>query len=303
MPPGQSGMLYGSTLASSWVHSMLFIVEFVLAILYCYQFNVHGPRRFNLIVNFLVVNAVGALIATCANAWKLLIIHPASPPVNHSWPIPLMVIFSNIASTIEQCFLLYRYYTLSRRMHLTGLVLLLIVANATSGFTAAVYILVRPEYPMTTVTTAISYYLGAIVDVLLPILIIWELRQIRTTYSGTQSLIRRVIVNAASSGAIVAVVEILLLVLFWIRSPAIVLVGAALDPLYGITVLINLSVCQQRVSHVIPPRNKTGNLTSSLGLDSSQPQQSTNRNCTSDPEKNGFSVIASCHEEEPCSAD
>jgi len=93
-------------------------------------------------------------------------------------------------------------------------------------------------------------------DILIPILLIWELRKLETTYTSTQSVIRRIIVNFASSGCIVAIAEIFALIIF-LTDYKIVLLGCAiLSPFYGITVLVNIFVCQRRIARTA----KTGDV-------------------------------------------
>jgi hypothetical protein len=258
---------------------MLFTVEFLFVVRYFPKFNVDGPRRFHCVVSLRVVNALVALMATCARSWKLLIIHrtPAGPPpVQHqSWPLPLMIICNTIAATIEQCYLLYRYYGLSKCISFTVFVVLLIITRGAFGFMWAIGFLGNTRYDMEIVTTA-AYCFSASIDIFIPMLLIWELRKIKTTSACTQSFIRRVIVNASSAGCVVALCEILILILLWTVSSAICLLNAALGPLYGITVLVNLFVCQRRLPRPTLSQTKTGNITTSVGFDAFQSQQLSN---------------------------
>jgi len=117
----------------------------------------------------------------------------------------------------------------------------------------------------------VSFSLGAAIDILIPILLIWELRKIKTTYTHTQSFIRRIIVNAASSGCCVALAEIFSLILFWAQYSVVLLGCAIVGPFYGITVLVNLFVCQRTLANTNTMPTKTANLTT---LDSVQLQGS-----------------------------
>jgi len=221
-----------------------------------------------------VINALAEFIATCAQSWERLIIYGGSfLPMRHSWTVPLMMICNIVASNAEQCLLVHRYYRLSRRMSLTSLVVFMILLQDAAGVTVAVDLILHAEYGrrFTVISATVEYCLSAIVDIFIPILLIWELRKIQPTYSCTKSLIRGIIVTAASSGCCVALAEILLLILFWTRRPVMVLVDAAVGPLYGITVLTNLFVWQRRPCPGTS-RAKTDDLTT---LDSLQLQQYT----------------------------
>jgi len=183
----------------------------------------------------------------------------------------MLIICNIIASTAEQCFLVHRYYRLSRRTFLTGFSLFMILAQAAAGFAIVVDFISHPEYGrrFSLLAGSVEYCLSAAVDVLIPLLLVYELRQISTTSSHTQSLIRRIIVNAVSTGLFVGVVEMLLLILYWGRTRAIIVACAALGPLYGITVLSNLFVFQRRPCPSTLP-TKTCDLTT---LDTLQLQQ------------------------------
>jgi len=139
----------------------------------------------------------------------------------------------------------------------------MIVVHLAAGIVTGVDYLVHPEYgrELATMARTISLVFNAVPDFLIPILLIWELRKIKTSYSSTYSFIHQIIVNAASSGVCVALVEVLLLVLFWTKSEVVLLAWAIVGPLYGITVLINLLVCQRRLTRTTITPSKTVDLT------------------------------------------
>jgi len=258
---------------------MLFIVEVILFVRFFSECK--GPRRFTWVVVFLLANALVALMAVCADSWKLLIKQKAMPAEGHSWPLPTMKICDVIAATIEQCFLLSRYYGFSKAIFPTGLVALLIVARVVFGLKSAIELIVFPQFghPGTLMSTTVSFAISASVDILIPILLIWELRKIKTSHYKTQSLIHRLSLNAASTGCCVALTEILLLSLFRTEPEIMPFAAPALGPLYGITVLINMFVGQRTLSPE-PSRTKTGNVSS---LDSFQLRRSIIPTSSDDP--------------------
>jgi len=217
----------------------------------------------------LIANATITLVATTANAWKILITHRLTLPTQHSWPLPIMIISKNVAATVEQSFLVYRFYGLSRSIFLTGCLVFAIAIHFGFGLLTGVDMLVHPSFANQTTIMAhtVSFSMGAVIDIIIPVLLIWELRKIKTTYAHTQSFIRRIIVNAASAGCCVALAEIFSLILYWCRYSVVLLGCAIVGPFYGITVLVNLFVCQRSVAYPNATRTKTGNLTT---LDSVQ---------------------------------
>jgi len=264
---------------------MLFLVKLTLFVRFFTRFN--APRPFTWVVGFLFANATLALIAVCADTWKLLIIYRSSmPPMKHSWQLPVMKICDVIAATIEQCFLLHRYYGFSRAILPTGLIVFLIPAHVVFGFKSAIELLVHPEFghPSNNRSTTVAFALGATIDILIPIVLIWELRKIKTNHSHVQSIIHRLIVNAASSGFCVAFAEILLLILFRARPELMPFAATALGPLYGITILVNTFARKQERAPD-PSQTKTANLTT---LDSFQLQQSINPPSAHEPKQDPF---------------
>jgi len=157
-------------------------------------------------------------------------------------------------------FLIYRYYGLSRSKFWTGLVIFLIILHLASGLAVGVDLLAHPEFgrPIVVLANTVSYCVGAFMDILIPILLIWELRKLETTYTSTQSVIRRIIVNFASSGCIVAFAEVFTLLIFLLDYKIVLLGCAILSPFYGITVLVNIFVCQRRISAA--RTDKTGDI-------------------------------------------
>jgi hypothetical protein len=138
-----------------------------------------------------------------------------------------------------------------------------ILVHFASGLVVGIESLVHPAFTneVGIMAHTVSFSLGAALDILIPILLIWELRKIKTTYTHTQSFIRRIIVNAASSGCVVALAEIFSLTLFWTQYSVVLLGCAIVGPFYGITVLVNLFVCQRSVAGPNTTPTKTGNLT------------------------------------------
>jgi len=160
----------------------------------------------------------------------------------------------------------------------------MIVVHDAAGLAIAIDTIVHPEFghPLISLAMTIAFSVSAAIDIFIPMLLIWELRKIKTTRPDMQSLIRRVIVNAVSSGCCVALAEVFLLILFWTHSPYELLGCSTLAPFYPITVLANLFVCQRRVP---VPANKTANPTT---LDSFQIQRSINKSHFYDHDHKSF---------------
>jgi len=224
----------------------------------------------------------------------------------------VMIICNTIAATIGQCFLMYRYYGLSRNGAITALIILTIVTHCTFSFICAIGSVAKTVLDHDMITTA-AYCFSASVDIFIPMLLFWELRRIKTTYSCTRSLIHHMIIKLAATGCCVALCEILILMLFWTASQAISLVNAALGPLYGVTVLVNMFVWQQKACPTSSQTN-TGELTTSGGSgsgsggsDSLQRQQYDNPPPTYELEKVSFkpalSEIKSSSSQEISSSD
>jgi len=263
---------------------MLLVIELVLAARYFSHVHINALRRFNVVVGALVVNAIVLVLATYAFSWKSFVLQRERPSSqggqNHGsmqgqrngsqgaqWALPLVTICNLIAATLEHCFLVYQYYGLSKKRFWSGLIMFMIVAHVIAGLITAVGNVVDSglSNPLFTSAMTTAFCVSAAIDVFIPMLLILELRDIMAVYSGTPLFVRILTVNAASSGAIVALAEILLLIFYWTRIQVKHLISGALGPLYGITVFVNLSAFHRREPFRTPLQSKSRNFSTRTG--------------------------------------
>ncbi|TFK67734.1 hypothetical protein BDN72DRAFT_82792 [Pluteus cervinus] len=265
-------VIYGTTIVASWLNLVLYTIELVLALRYLTSYGIHGPRRFNLVVYLLAVNGMLATVSNCAVSWQYMVQSPGILPAVHTWPLSATMFSNLVAATTEQIFLVHRFYVLSGKLYLSASVLILILAHTSVTMVTAIDLLVHPFYghPLCIITMTVGFCISAAIDVVIPLLLVGDLRKIQTSSMWTQGLIRRICLHSLSTGGAVAVTEVLVIVLFWLQSPYLQVFTAALGRLYGLTIFVNLLVCQRSTNSAIAERTITGDLTTSVGIDTSQ---------------------------------
>ncbi|KAF7426075.1 hypothetical protein PC9H_008441 [Pleurotus ostreatus] len=252
-------------LISSWLNLALYATEINLAYRYMCKFP-NDSRMNRGIVRFALVVDTISTVAVCGNAWIFLVGTPRTglPPTFHRWPLPTLVIATACSASLEQSFLIFRFWKLrhagsemqrqmresaSRRFHklrdvfMAGFLALLVCTHTGFALTSGILIFLNPIIApgfAVTATTVAKCVSGA-ADILIAIALVWQLRTVDASFRPTQSLIRRLIANAIASGAIVAVTTLLLMVLFLVKAPAFNIFSAILGRLYSITILVNLS--------------------------------------------------------------
>ncbi|KAF8897312.1 hypothetical protein BD779DRAFT_1667309 [Infundibulicybe gibba] len=219
----------------------MFTVELGLAAIY---FARHSKDRRSLrwMVALSIFNDVVCVIAASAHAYMTLVPFVAPPVPYHRWPYPVLTVSTGISAFIEQTFLTYRFYKLSENRPISSIIFLAVSVHTVFTIYAGVSMGVNPSYTsnlgVTAVTVAVS--MRSVVDILIPLGIVWQLRKADTSFASTKNLVRRISVSTISSGTGVALMGLVFLGLFWSRSLVFDIFCKLLGRLYSITILVNL---------------------------------------------------------------
>ncbi|KAF4583514.1 hypothetical protein EYR38_002265 [Pleurotus pulmonarius] len=234
-------------LISSWFNLVLYATEINLAYRYICKFPNDSRMNRGIVCFALVVDTI-TTVAVCGNAWIYLVGIPRtdSLPTFHRWPLPTLVIATACSASLEQSFLIFRFWKLrhagsemqrqmresaTRRFHklrdifMAGFLGLLVCTHTgfglTSGILVALNPIIAPGFAVT--ATTVAKCMSGAADILIAIALVWQLRTVDASFRPTQSivypsLIRRLIANAIASGAIVALTTLILMVLFLIKA-------------------------------------------------------------------------------------
>ncbi|KAJ3828247.1 hypothetical protein EV361DRAFT_913945 [Lentinula raphanica] len=260
-------------LSASWVNMVLFGVELVLCA-YCLGWRCHfpddkvtlrlpntpvlngdspwvkkqapkstsiGSKWFILVA---LLNDTLCTVALCLDTYY--IVRQASETSmisnNRLWPTAVWIFTTSFATTLEQTYFLYRYWTISKNRIITSMLAALILCNfffifvIDAGFIpTSNNMLVLQKFDAPFVSAAII----TIVDISLSLVLVWKLKSVKTTRLPTQRLLRKICIFVVGYGAITAVSSALMLVMWAVNVNGYLSIVYCLGRIYSLTVLCN----------------------------------------------------------------
>jgi len=219
---------------------VLYMVELALIFEYLRQFRHEYYLQFMVFV-MLLFDTIGT-VSCCASAWIHLIIHAHQPATQILWTLPVLIITTALNAMMEQSFLIYRFFMLSRAKVITSCLVLLMWTHVAFAIWSAIYLFLHPQFGVNngSITRTIAYCVKAAVDILIPCSLIWQLRKTRSPLRSTTNLIRRLSAHALTSGSLTAIIGIVFIALFWSRRPGFSVISYIFGRIYTITFLANL---------------------------------------------------------------
>ncbi|KAF8075796.1 hypothetical protein FPV67DRAFT_1664124 [Lyophyllum atratum] len=246
----------GLSLFASWLNLVLYALELAMVVLYFRAFPRDTKFIRIMVLTAITVDTVGTL-SVCAATWLFVITFANTPITQQLWPTPVVIVATAICAMLEQSFLIYRFFSLSRSQVISGLLMLLVVTHVAFAILSAVETVVHPEFKegLGTTATTISFCIKAGLNICIPIFLIWQLYKFSSPFQSTKSLIRRLTAHAIACGTLVAVTGILFLILFWRHVPEFLVISNIFGRLYSLTVLFNLLSRRARGTRNNTPRS------------------------------------------------
>ncbi|KAK0192817.1 hypothetical protein F5146DRAFT_1136639 [Armillaria mellea] len=185
----------GSILIGSWVSSLLFMLIIQETIRYYRSF-----RRDSLILKTFVgvaitVDAV-SLTADYADVYLYTISHWGDEEFlrNQYWPVTLYLATTAVTAFLVQCFLVNRYWILTRNIVVASILVLLVIVAFGGSMSTAIMLTIYNAYadrhhakvPVTLWLTS-----TAVTDIAIATVLIWQLYNMKTSFKATESLIQR----------------------------------------------------------------------------------------------------------------
>ncbi|KAJ7828641.1 hypothetical protein B0H13DRAFT_2289941 [Mycena leptocephala] len=246
---------FGSILIGSWLASILFGLVLNQTFQYFKMYPKDPLSRKGIVVCSLAFCSA-ALVADYANVYLPTITFWGNTErvQKQYWPVPMYVTMNTCVGVIVNGFLIHRFYSISKNivvcivlwvfvmMGFVGSVLVAITIQVFSAFSA------RDKAEMSALVWLIS---TATADIAIAGALIWKLRSMKTGFKGTQSLIRRLTIQAVQTGATTSVVSIVTLVSYMVKNESNVPTACCylIGPLYLLTLFYNLN----RRQHDIGP--------------------------------------------------
>ncbi|EEB91613.1 hypothetical protein MPER_10002, partial [Moniliophthora perniciosa FA553] len=222
-------------LCASWLNLTLYTLEICVGVYYLNisKYPWKSFNRFTLTASLFVDTACTAVV--CYNVYLYLVDTKISQSIQ-PWTLPATILLTYTSSLIEQGFYAHRYWKISRNTFITSVIVVFIFTHVVFGFISGIWTAVRPEVEFSLRSQRQP------TDLVIAICMVWKLRSIETTYAQTQSLIRRVSIQAVTSGIFASTATIIMLVLLFTSLNGFYVLFASLGRLYTLTVLINLIV-------------------------------------------------------------
>ncbi|KAJ6611403.1 hypothetical protein B0H10DRAFT_2056533 [Mycena sp. CBHHK59/15] len=214
-------LYYGVLLAGSWINMALYTVEVVLCFHYMQKWKLQRAYKYGFW--FLLLNDAVATIAVCTNVFFNL----AQGTVGEGHgSVPTVLMSTGISAFMEQIFLIYRYWKIAQSAIVSVFLILIVVAH------------VRCSFSFTALVCTCA-------DVAIAVSIVWSLRAIKPMWRSTQHLIRMLVLNTMTSGAVVATVTLLSMVTIIMHGVEAIIFSlffASMGRVYSLTILVNFIV-------------------------------------------------------------
>ncbi|KAI0668861.1 hypothetical protein C8Q78DRAFT_1070939 [Trametes maxima] len=256
----------GALLIGSWFNCMLYMVEIIQTWNYYRTF----PRdrivlKFAVALSFVVDTLATA--DNCACVYLYTITHWGDPPclLVQNWTIPTYLTLAGLSAFICQLFLVWRFWNFTKNKWITPFLVGVAITAFVGSDVNANTVVRFPKYEQrdhNIKTVTIWLVASAAADVLIAASLVWTLRRIKSSFDGTQSLIRRLMYSAVQTGSATSLLAIICLIFYRINTEANITVGFGfcLGRAYTLTMLFNLNtrVTGRNDSHFAPGSHSTG---------------------------------------------
>jgi len=230
----------------------LFIVETVLFI-NCLRQKLRRYTRY-LVIVIMMTEIIANVALIGSVVWNCTVLGPKARTTKF---LPLGYIAKGITGLLEHFYLITRFYHMSKNIPLTLILAILTLAQFGDNLAGAGFMLknihLPPPRSVHYNATMIGWSLGAAVDILVAVGLVWQLLRMDVIFTSTKSMIRKFLVCTVVSGGLTALYGVLLLILFPLSPGPHIVLAQNTGKIYAITVFANLAVLHslQRPTTVI----------------------------------------------------
>ncbi|KAF7290275.1 hypothetical protein MIND_01341300 [Mycena indigotica] len=243
--------LFAPALIGTWVNAMAYMLELVLAWRYYTSRHLYSPGANTTLVRWIVsvqlgVDTLGTMVNAAA-VYLVLVRHWGELPylANNTWAGAAYCITTGISGYLEQLYLIWRYGILSKNY----LVCIVLALSATASVGGAIGLgALTFLHPAVTerqriVPVSLVWFITATVaDIAIACALVFQLRKYKSAFKQTRHVVRQLILAAAQTGSITALVTTLTLIAFaaWPQTAITLAFGFFLGRVYGCTLLYNV---------------------------------------------------------------
>ncbi|KAJ7490677.1 hypothetical protein FB451DRAFT_1220768 [Mycena latifolia] len=241
MAVGTPGVANSILLVASWLNIGLYTMELVL----CRRYFRNSSRRLihKIGVGAMVLFDTLCTLATCFEVQLSLIVFPDNlDSVVLLKPLAALLYTTYAAALVEQYFLCNLYFLLTKNSLVTGFLALCVLTHTGFSYASATIVLAKQSVFPAFLTTLIGAITCAATDILIAFCLCLKFWQMMTRCSPeapTRSLVQRIMVMTISSGAIVALNTLIMMILLLKGSPVFQLFFTCQGRVYSLTLLRN----------------------------------------------------------------
>ncbi|KAJ7243072.1 hypothetical protein C8J57DRAFT_1525961 [Mycena rebaudengoi] len=187
-------------------------------------------------------------LVVCATSYLAIFHGRPSPEDMILWPLSVNIFLTYSSSAVEQIFMCNIFYSLTRNLLVTVVLLTMVLAHVGLSFTSAGALLAPGVGPANMKLSVLTNMLGSILcaatDVFIALALgykCWKIMGSLNTDDSrdTRSFLRRLFILFLSSGIIVAATTLMIMTLILTGSPAFVLFSPCQGRIYSVTILAN----------------------------------------------------------------
>ncbi|KAJ3880923.1 hypothetical protein F5051DRAFT_142201 [Lentinula edodes] len=245
-----SNLTPSSLLAGSWVNMILYGTEVVLGGFYLLNSRPNAFFRWSLAISLCIDTVCTGVV--CYNVYLYLILEPAALTSNtQPWTLPATILCTYHAALVEQVFFTYRYWRITRNKFVTLLISTITASHVAFAWVLGIGLIRDPVVSQSGLNlTIIAATLCAATDLLIAVIMFHTMRTIKTTYTATQSLLRRISIQSVACGSTTSVFTIIMVSLLVTHNlEPFTVIFDILGRLYTLTILINYISLRKPMAH------------------------------------------------------
>ncbi|KAF7362791.1 hypothetical protein MVEN_00628800 [Mycena venus] len=238
----------GALLIGTWANSFLYAAELYQARYYFRHFK-HDDWKLKTLVSIAFLFDTICTVADYAWVYLYIITHAGDPVylAGQPWTVPLHLFTSAVVAVLVQSFLVVRYWWITRKILVTLLNSVLIIATFGGSFACGVVTALFPalkDRGKVAIPVMIWLVTEAVVDINIAAALLWQLRQARPNLVETRSVLDRLVTLTIQTGTATAALAVGGLIAFLLKDESNVPVGIVypLGRVYMLSMLANLSI-------------------------------------------------------------
>ncbi|KAF8187921.1 hypothetical protein K438DRAFT_1972615 [Mycena galopus ATCC 62051] len=238
----------GSILIGTWLASILYGIVLSQMFEYIRLYPKDAPDRKGIVLICVFFTLV-AVTAEYADVYLLAVTYWGNIEAlqQQYWCVAVFASINSVVAAIVQAYLVRQFYLISKNMRLSLILAVFVIVGFAGSLMVSILLEVHSEYSARNkakVAAQIWLIATASADISIAMALIWKLHTMKSSYNGTQSLIKRLIIGAVRTGSATSIVAVMTLLLYIVNEESNVPTAFHFlsGPLYMLTLLYNVNL-------------------------------------------------------------